>query len=290
MLPLTTHSLVASFAVLFSLMRGGGNVNSNSNSNTNNNVVLWNSGSWPYAQRSWIALKEKGVPFEHKIIDLSDKPQEFLDKYARVSPDKDARAKVPLLEHGDRYVIESADVVKYIAQNIAGKTITDDRMYPLHDKTKRQQMDRFLEIWDKVVEQYVSFLRAENEPQVQEAKPQLVAALEALDEELAKFDDVGVNTSSLFLSGDIVFSAAECIAAPWILRLYAMIPYFRGVQVQDLIPAHCQKVGPWMEAIKNRQSVIESSPALESLIAASKRYFVTYITPGSPGDQSKEDS
>jgi glutathione S-transferase len=57
-------------------------------------VRLWNSGTCPYAQRVWIALLEKHVPFEHKLVDLQDKPADFTAVYNSVSPDPTARAKV----------------------------------------------------------------------------------------------------------------------------------------------------------------------------------------------------
>ena len=95
-----------------------------------NKIVLWNSGVWPFAQRPWIALLEKGVQFEHKIIDLNNKPDEFIDLYQRASGGS-RRGLVPLLELGDNLVIESDVVAKYVAQHIEGVDGKGDGMYPL---------------------------------------------------------------------------------------------------------------------------------------------------------------
>lgn len=268
-------TIMSSLAVLFSLQGGGDSVSNHEN------VVLWNSGTWPYAQRSWIALKEKDVPFEHRIIDLSNKPQDFLDKYDQASNGSGDRAKVPLLEHGGTLVRESVDVVKYIAQNVHGE-VKDDKMYPLDDEERRKQIDKILDVWDQVVASYMGYLRAEDEQGVKSAERKFVASLEHLEAGLAK-----IETTGLFLSGSDIFSAAECIAAPWVLRFYTMLlPYFRGVEIQDLIPAHCKKVSEWLEAIKDRPSVLETSASSDDMIAAAKRFnFVTYITPGAPASK-----
>ena len=53
----------------------------------------------PFAQRSLIALLEKGVSCRHTEIDLRNKPDWFAD----VSP----YSKVPVLRHGDVRVYET---------------------------------------------------------------------------------------------------------------------------------------------------------------------------------------
>jgi glutathione S-transferase len=60
----------------------------------------------PYVQRAAIALLEKGVPFERRDVDLSDKPAWF----RAISP----LGKVPLLQVGDEVLFESAVIVEYL--------------------------------------------------------------------------------------------------------------------------------------------------------------------------------
>lgn len=60
----------------------------------------------PYVQRAAIALLEKGVPFERRDVDLSDKPAWF----RAISP----LGKVPLLQVGDAVLFESAVIVEYL--------------------------------------------------------------------------------------------------------------------------------------------------------------------------------
>lgn len=205
-----------------------------------------------------------------------------MDKYDRATNGSGARAKVPLLEHGSKLVVESADVVKYVAQNVPGKFQDGDQMYPMKDEASRRKIDDFLEAWERVVEAYYQYMKAPNEHQVQSTAPKFVASLEELDRKIVQFD-----TSGPFLLGSDLFSAAECMAAPWVLRFYATLPYFRGLEIQDLVPANCQRVLQWLEAVKERKSVIETSCPEEDLISGTKRFFVVYATPGSPA--SKEE-
>ena len=37
----------------------------------------------PFAQRVWLALLEKQIPFEKKVVDLANKSQEFKDIYSK---------------------------------------------------------------------------------------------------------------------------------------------------------------------------------------------------------------
>lgn len=54
----------------------------------------------PFAQRSWITLLEKQVPFQKMKIDLKNKSQEFKDLYVKaLGRDPTSDGKVPLLLH-----------------------------------------------------------------------------------------------------------------------------------------------------------------------------------------------
>lgn len=66
------------------------------------------------AQRSWIALIEKGLDFEVRKVDLNNKDDEFKALYASINPDPEAAAKVPILVDGDSKLIESNLIVEYL--------------------------------------------------------------------------------------------------------------------------------------------------------------------------------
>jgi len=72
----------------------------------------------PYVQRAAIALLEKGVPFERRNIDLSNKPDWFL----KLSP----LAKVPLLLVGDEVLFESSVIAEYVDATTGGGLLASD--------------------------------------------------------------------------------------------------------------------------------------------------------------------
>ena len=48
-------------------------------------------------QRAWLTLVEKDLKFERKTIDLGNKPNSYLELYASIYPDPNAKAKVPII-------------------------------------------------------------------------------------------------------------------------------------------------------------------------------------------------
>ena len=62
----------------------------------------------PYAQRTHLALREKGLAYKHTEVDLSNKPAWF----EQVSP----YSKVPVLKVGDEVIYESAIINEYIEE------------------------------------------------------------------------------------------------------------------------------------------------------------------------------
>lgn len=258
---------IISYLLIFPTIKGF-------SSGSSKNIVLWNSGVWPYAQRPWIALLEKSVPFKHILIDLSNKPTEFLDKYQLASGNR--RGLVPLLEHGDNLVIESDVVAKYVAQDIVGGK-GDWGLYPTSEEGK-EFVSIFLSEWDSVTDQYYSVLTATSQAQVDRRKFSYIQSLEAIEKLLKQR-----RTSGDFVCNN--FSYAECISAPWIQRMYVTMPYFRGINFENdiLLSNNLNCVSKWMKAVCNRQSCIESKCPEEEMIAACKRYYVSYISPGASG-------
>ena len=84
----------------------------------------------PYVQRAAISLHEKNVAFEHKDIDLGDKPDWFL----RLSP----LGKTPVLLVGDTPIFESAVILEYLE---------DTQNAPLHpqDELERARQRGWIE-------------------------------------------------------------------------------------------------------------------------------------------------
>ncbi|RWW82288.1 hypothetical protein BHE74_00009249 [Ensete ventricosum] len=65
-------------------------------------------GDCPFCQRVLLTLEEKNVPYELKLIDLSEKPQWFLE----INPE----GKVPVIDFGDGKWVQDSDVITVIIE------------------------------------------------------------------------------------------------------------------------------------------------------------------------------
>lgn len=83
----------------------------------NTPLVLVSHVLCPYVQRAVIVLKEKGVPFERRDVDLAHKPDWFL----ACSP----LGKTPVLLVGDEAIFESAVICEYLDESLAPRLHPD---------------------------------------------------------------------------------------------------------------------------------------------------------------------
>ena len=68
----------------------------------------------PFAQRVWLTLLEKQIPFEKKRIDLKDKSEEFKEIYSKAfARDLNSNGAVPVLIYGDDIFAES-DLISWL--------------------------------------------------------------------------------------------------------------------------------------------------------------------------------
>ena len=173
---------------------------------------------------------------------------------------------VPLLEHGQELVIESTVVARYIAQHIGGP-----ELYP-RTPDDLERIERFLSRWTEVETTYYDLLRASSDAQAEERRALFVDRLAAVDELLDR---------APFLLGDD-FSFAECIAGPWVQRFFVTLPYFRGIDFDDVLRAF-DSLAAWTRAVRDRASCRESICPEGEMINAAKRYYVSYLSPGATG-------
>ena len=173
---------------------------------------------------------------------------------------------VPLLEHGQELVIESTVVARYIARHVGGP-----ELYP-RTPDDLERIEGFLSRWAEVETTYYDLLRASSDAQVEERRALFVDRLAAVDELLDR---------APFLLGDD-FSFAECVAAPWVQRFFVTLPYFRGIDFDDVLRAFDALPG-WMRAVRDRASCKESICPEGEMLDAAKRYYVSYLSPGARG-------
>jgi glutathione S-transferase len=76
-------------------------------------VTLFGDALWesPYVFSAWVALKEKGVPFEHRVLSLQ-KGEHRTGEY----PSRSITGRIPALQHGDFWLSESSAIGEYLEE------------------------------------------------------------------------------------------------------------------------------------------------------------------------------
>jgi len=218
------------------------------------------------------------VDFEHKLIDLGNKPSEFVNKYA-AAPGSYGTAKVPLLEYNgdgvsEQLVVESDVVTRFVAQHVEGSDKKKDIDLLPYDQQGR--IDSFLGVWESVVSTYYAVLTSSSQKQVTQSLKRFQGALDKLEDTLNDKDD-----DTPFVCAK--FSVAECVAAPWVQRFFVTLPYYRNIDFEDdILNDRYPTVQRWMEAVRTQPSVMASMCPEDEMKAAAERYYVSFVTPGAP--------
>jgi len=220
----------------------------------------------------WIALLELETPFTHEIIDLADKPSEFL-RLSELASGGKGKSTVPLLEMGEDVVSESLDIVRLLGK--------DTSLLP---KQGDDHIEPFITHWvEQVVPAYYELLRAPSEQQAQARRYPLLQALSELENLFLTRQGFGDDQAeSPFLCDE--FSLAEVVAAPWAERMLVMLPHWRAFELTGLVQSvGLDRTRSWLLAVAARPSVVQSSAGAEEMARASRKYYVEYVSPNAPG-------
>ena len=93
----------------------------------------------PYAMSAFVALTEKGIPFELQTVDLvADECRQ--PDYSKMS----LTCRVPMLAHGDFYLSESSAIAEYLEDIFPSEKYP--RLYPenIRDKARARQIQAWL--------------------------------------------------------------------------------------------------------------------------------------------------
>jgi glutathione S-transferase len=234
-------------------------------------VTLWNSGTCPYAQRAWIALKEKDIDFEIRIVDLQNKDDDFETTYYRANPNKLSSSKVPLLEVVDVGSDTEESIVHYAFTESRVLLEVLEELFPNHHHLlpmgiqERYHARVFADavydsIWGGERSPYQILARKLKNKESWDAtveKERLVTMLKSLQDSLETFHKDGP-----FVCGKH-FTIAECMTtAPFVQRADFVLKHYLDMDVNEI----CQKegfsrAGQWWDAVLNRKSVQETATA-----------------------------
>lgn len=190
----------------------------------------------PYVQRAAIVLKEKGIAFERRDVDMGNKPAWFL----ACSP----LGKTPVLLVDEQAIFESAVICEYLDETFA------PRLHP-EDPLERARHRAWMEFGSALLSKIWAFYSAADE-----------AALAAKVEDIkAQFRQVeSVLGDGPYFAGSR-FSIVDAVFGP-VFRYFDVFDTIDDFGFFDDFP----KVRAWRSQLAARVSVRESVSPVEPLV------------------------
>jgi glutathione S-transferase len=205
----------------------------------------------PYVQRAAISLAEKGVSFERKNVDLSNRPEWF----KKISP----LGKVPVLLDGEQPIFESAAILEYLEET---------QPNPLHpsDPLRRAQHRAWIEFGSTVLADLW----------IVETSPDRETVEKKLEILRGKFERIESEMKGPWFDGE-KFSLVDTVFGP-VFRYFDLIDRL----IDHGIFRNTPKVSAWRQALKQRPSVINAvSPnypvLLERFVQNQKGYLASLL-------------
>ncbi|XP_061372224.1 glutathione S-transferase DHAR2-like [Gastrolobium bilobum] len=187
-------------------------------------------GDCPFSQRVLLTLEEKKIPHNIHLIDLSNKPQWFLE----VNPE----GKVPVVKFDGKWVPDSDVIVGILEEK-----------YP---EPPLATPPEFASVGSKIFGSFVSFLKSKDPSDGTEQA--LVAELKALDEHL--------KAHGPYVAGEKV-TAVDLSLAPKLYHLVVALDHFK----KWTIPENLAHVHKYVELLFSRESFEKTKAAKEYVIA-----------------------
>lgn len=193
----------------------------------------------PFAQRSRVMLREKGVDFDLEEIDLKDKPDWFVE----ISP----TSKVPTLEvttdDGERVVLFESLVINEYLDEVAG----DAPMLP-RDPLRRARVRSWIEFGTALLQDCFALTAARDEEALAPVVERVRSKLDRLEWELGE--------DPFFLGKSM--SLVEAAYVPALQRLDFANQLYPSM---GLFGESRPKVTRWWKSIEARPSIAASAPA-----------------------------
>ncbi|MBT5432516.1 MAG: glutathione S-transferase family protein [Alphaproteobacteria bacterium] len=194
-------------------------------------IELITAAVCPFAQRTHMTLIEKGLEFERREVDLSNKP----DWFEEVSP----YSKVPVVKIGDQVVWESAVINEFIDEQFP------DRPMMPGDPYLRAQARIWIDYCNtRWVDDFYDLL-SEREP----GKQAVLRGKVIADMRTIEFDGMAKLSDGPFWLGAEV-SLIDMTFYPFFER-FGMLSHYRDVAIPD----DCVRLTRWLNLMRERESV-----------------------------------
>lgn len=192
-------------------------------------LVLVSHALCPYVQRAAIVLREKGLPFERRDIDLANKPDWFLE----ISP----LGKTPVLLVGDEAIFESAVICEYLEDT------TLPRLHPAN-ALQRARHRSWMEFGSALLNLIAAFYNAPDEAAMLARVTEIRGRLRQLESAL------GVGA---YFAGPS-FTVVDAVFGP-VFRYFDVFDACGDFGFWQDVP----KVSRWRRALAIRPSVVEAA-------------------------------
>ncbi|XP_031257918.1 glutathione S-transferase DHAR3, chloroplastic [Pistacia vera] len=187
-------------------------------------------GDCPFCQRVLLTMEEKHLPYDMKLVDLSNKPEWFL----KVSPE----GKVPVIKLEEKWLPDS-DVITQLLE----EKFPDPPLVTPPEKAS---------VGLKIFSTFIGFLKSKDSGDGTE---------QALLNELSSFDNY-IKENGPFINGEKV-SAADLSLAPKLYHLEIALGHYKKWSVPDSL----QYVKSYMKNIFSKDSFIKTQALPEDVIA-----------------------
>ncbi|WP_445635427.1 Glutathione S-transferase N-terminal domain-containing protein [Nostoc sp. DSM 114161] len=201
--------------------------------NTEPPVLLYrDTNSWcPFCERVWFALEEKEIPFATEFIDLSNKPQWYVDLVPTTL--------VPGAKIEGKLVYESKDILLALEERFSTPPLLPED--PQENAIARQwvedaETNGFREIAFKFLRQTPT-----DADELASFQAAFEAKLDELEEALGKY------AGPFFVSS---FSLVDIMYSPHLDRLAANLPVYRGYHIKG--NPRFPHINAWFEALNQR--------------------------------------
>nr|WEU39136.1 glutathione S-transferase [Saccharina japonica] len=218
--------------------------------------TLYSSDRCPYAQRTWIAARELGVPFEFHAMELGKDNRE--EWFLKLNP----LGKVPTIVCGDDVVYESLVVNEYLADAFPpGGELGASPLLPA-SPAGRAMARVIAQRSNDLVTAYFTYLSNNDEEQEEGKREKFVKELKALDGWAADAAGEGEECGWLCgAAGEGCMTLADISYFPFLERIDATLKPFKGWSLSEI---EAPALVAWMEKCRAKDSVAATlkDPAL----------------------------
>ncbi|CAM9822839.1 unnamed protein product [Pylaiella littoralis] len=205
--------------------------------------TLYSSDKCPYAQRTWIAARELGVPFKFHPMELGKDNKE--DWFLKLNP----LGKVPTIVCGDDVVYESLVVNEYLCEAFPPGGEYDASPLLPKSLAGRAKARIIASRSGDLVTSYFTYLSNKDEDQEHEKRQKFEKELKAVDAWAAAASGEGEACGWLCgEAGEGCMTLADIAYFPFLERIDATLEPFKGWSLNDIeVPALVAWIGKCRE-------------------------------------------